>query len=962
MSHPRIDFCRRAAPVALLVTLAACGIKPDVAVPDSGPDTTGMKVVIASFTATPNTLTKAAEVTLTWSVTGATTVHIEPDLGDVTGTSVTTKIYAPTTFVLAASNGSDSQTASTTVAMRLPTFIATVDAAVKPQVAQLSATRQLGASADAVNVVSDFVIDEVRFRPRNQGELDAFVARVHGTVVDTDAVPAAPPELGLDAAKPAEEYVIHFDSTGTSLQTLSADAASDGIGGAMRFSSQKSLEFFAAVTHERAAGLKLSPNTVMYGSSVLFHTQEKPNGPGKWLDTFDPDQFPRFQSRKRGSSLVEAWQWMQGHGIARMVRVAIIDGGFWVDGSGNLMTPPGEPTELGPPVPQFNFNQHDYVDTVVDGENPMSCTGGAPCPWHGTGSASVAVGRVNNRGGAAGSGGFVATPMLFAVDGSASEIHKAVRTSINWQADVINLSMGTACNYWCRIYDRIFDDYENAEAAGIVVVASAGNDNVTVDDDNFYHPCIEDAVICVGSVNDEADTKASYSNYGQGVDIWAPTDLWSASNGTSPTANVLFNGTSASSPFVAGIVAMMKAVDPTLHSEQVRQILFDTSWKGTTPDSVSGVVNALAAVRRVSNGRLPDDRFEVGGGVTPLPSGTYDDLTIATPTDTDHYTFTLGASSMVTLDLAYPRGIGNLSMIGGGLSGTYTCGVSVLKSDTFPTTGRSMLYQLPQGTYSFGVSSVGALPYDLKLNAVASPTSLPPDSYEPNDTFATAYALGNLGVVRASLRNNLDVDWYVVYSRGSYTNSVLNISTTAEILSADAPITLRSYDVTGQLLGTSTAGGDCSSPASITLPAGVVKVSVSGTVPANYVMSIGGKITSRQVYVDTDFYEFVTHPGDPISFEMRNPGVAYLINNQTDYDSQALQIYTPNIHAKVLAVDGTLLAEGTRVDFQGTVGESVATPRPTANGSFIVTLLRVDDLGAPVTSNIAVDVNMVLTR
>jgi hypothetical protein len=61
---------------------------------------------------------------------------------------------------------------------------------------------------------------------------------------------------------------------------------------------------------------------------------------------------------------------------------------------------------------------------------------------------------------------------------------------------------------------------------------------------------------------------------------------------------------SASAPFVAGIAAMGKAINPALTSDQVRDLLPDSAW---TDGNVSHYVNAYKAVRRASNGVLPHD-------------------------------------------------------------------------------------------------------------------------------------------------------------------------------------------------------------------------------------------------------------------------------------------------------------------------------------------------------------------
>jgi len=71
--------------------------------------------VISSFTASPTAVPSGQSVTLSWSVTGATSVSITPAPGPVTGSSVTVNPSATTTYTLTAANASGSVAATTTV-------------------------------------------------------------------------------------------------------------------------------------------------------------------------------------------------------------------------------------------------------------------------------------------------------------------------------------------------------------------------------------------------------------------------------------------------------------------------------------------------------------------------------------------------------------------------------------------------------------------------------------------------------------------------------------------------------------------------------------------------------------------------------------------------------------------------------------------------------------------------------
>jgi subtilisin family serine protease len=219
----------------------------------------------------------------------------------------------------------------------------------------------------------------------------------------------------------------------------------------------------------------------------------------------------------------------------------------------------------------------------------------------------------------------VADPILLRINGEAHERNTAVRTALLYGADVISMSFGGDCNQVCRIDDRDDNPFDDEVDGGgkAVFVASAGNgrppDNsppktpsigFDVGADNRVHPCIEMHVICVGALTSNATTIASYSNFGAQVSLFAPTNIrvmaypasqdaagnalpQSAAFGTPVSPNV-FGGTSASAPFVAGVVAMMKAVNPGLNHDAVGQILRETARPGT--GLVSRTLDAYAAV------------------------------------------------------------------------------------------------------------------------------------------------------------------------------------------------------------------------------------------------------------------------------------------------------------------------------------------------------------------------------
>jgi hypothetical protein len=108
------------------------------------------------------------------------------------------------------------------------------------------------------------------------------------------------------------------------------------------------------------------------------------------------------------------------------------------------------------------------------------------------------------------------------------------------------------------------------------------------DESKDFHP-----VVCVGALEDTltaygGEYKASYSNNGPGIDVWAPADetLAAGTNGISGYIDyeryddsnfydTSFSGTSAASPVACGIIALFLEANPTANSRAVHNWLKD---------------------------------------------------------------------------------------------------------------------------------------------------------------------------------------------------------------------------------------------------------------------------------------------------------------------------------------------------------------------------------------------------
>ncbi len=111
---------------------------------------------------------------------------------------------------------------------------------------------------------------------------------------------------------------------------------------------------------------------------------------------------------------------------------------------------------------------------------------------------------------------------------------------------VLNVSFGGTGN---PVGNPVCEAITDAKDAGIITVVSAGNANREA---STTIPAACPDAITVGAL-DENDAKASFSNYGDMVDIYAPgTDMYTTALNNGYTTQ---NGTSFSAPLVTGLVA-----------------------------------------------------------------------------------------------------------------------------------------------------------------------------------------------------------------------------------------------------------------------------------------------------------------------------------------------------------------------------------------------------------------------
>jgi aqualysin 1 len=226
---------------------------------------------------------------------------------------------------------------------------------------------------------------------------------------------------------------------------------------------------------------------------------------------------------------------------------------------------------------QFGGRALAGFDAIGDGRNGNDCHG------HGTHVAGTVGGSTY---------GVAKSVRLFTVrvlSCSGSGSTSGVIAGVDWvtrnhaKPAVANMSLGGGASTAMDTAVR------NSIAAGVTYSIAAGNSNQNAAN---FSPARVGEAITVGATT-SSDTRSSFSNFGSGVDIFAPGSAILSAWRTSDTATATISGTSMAAPHVAGVAARFLQGSPGSSPASVRNAIVSTANLNRLSGLPSGTANRL---------------------------------------------------------------------------------------------------------------------------------------------------------------------------------------------------------------------------------------------------------------------------------------------------------------------------------------------------------------------------------
>jgi len=638
------------------------------------------------------------------------------------------------------------------------------------------------------------------------------------------------------------------------------------------------IQLHAGVTQEQAVGQLVHADILYIEPNYVVHVYAAPPD-----DYWTATAGPQYGAALKGE-MESAWAAATSDGTyttGSPLKVALLDTGVRVSSAQfgasaaklSLAAAKNEITGV-----TYALDATAIADDNGHGTACASIIVGAPGTTIGSGTGMVGVTSWNNT-----TDPKIVTVIPFKVldangKGNHAIIAQGVTDAIAAGAKIISMSFGGAAPSW-----TMQNAIQQAKAAGVLVIAAAGNDGKSVMRYPAAYQTAAQMVLSVGST-DNTDTLSPDSNYGTWVNVLAPgaainiagsspaVGLWAADSTADGALTQTMSGTSLSTAFVSGVAALAWAKNHSMTAADIRALITTSvdSFDRATGKSIAVGAGRINPATVLANTASPFSR--VLGAITflgvsmPSGKGAIAGTVTVTSAQGSDTTITLASNNAA---VAVP---GTVKVLAGKLSATFTATIGSVASDTTvtitgtngseTTTAKLLVAQpaiaavtLAASTIAGGASTTGrvvlntAPPKGSNLVVTLSADSAAVHFAATTVTVAGGSTTGGFSVTTDAVASSTPVTITGTDANGRHAAVVLTL--TSPVISnftlAKASITFGTTTGTvilnakaptgGKVVTLASSDGLVSVPSSVTVPAGTTSATFTVTPEASTVLT-----------------------------------------------------------------------------------------------------------------------------